>query len=135
MRPIVTSCFSQRPCRYPRAVEQQHAIRAENYRYQPRERVTQEQFQSRGNGDGRRPNVLHEAPDRSGPPARNAEPIEQRQPSPMQQRQAPPAGRMEAPRRGPEPAIRADEPGRDNRGRGGDSHGGENNNEERGRGR
>jgi hypothetical protein len=30
--------------RYPRAVEQQHTIRSENYRYQPREPVTQQYF-------------------------------------------------------------------------------------------
>jgi flagellar biosynthesis GTPase FlhF len=31
--------------RYPQAVEQQHAIRSGNYRYQPREAVTRQQFQ------------------------------------------------------------------------------------------
>ncbi|MGE5028134.1 MAG: hypothetical protein ACM3JK_06640 [Betaproteobacteria bacterium] len=30
--------------RYPRAVEQQHSIRSENYRYHPREAVTQQHF-------------------------------------------------------------------------------------------
>lgn len=133
--PLPTYQRQYRGDAYPRAVEQQHAIRAENYRYQPRERVTQEQFQSRGNGESRRPDAPRPAPDRSGPPAGNAEPVEPRQPSPMQQRQAPPAERTDAPRRAPEPAGRADEPGRDSRGRGGDSHGKENNNEERGRGR
>ncbi len=33
--------------RYPRAVEQQHTIRSENYRYQPREPVTQQYYQQR----------------------------------------------------------------------------------------
>lgn len=33
--------------RYPRAVEQQHAIRSEKYRYQPHEAVTQQHFQQR----------------------------------------------------------------------------------------
>lgn len=33
--------------RYPRAVEQQHTIRSEKYRYQPREPVTQQHFQPR----------------------------------------------------------------------------------------
>jgi hypothetical protein len=31
--------------RYPRAVEQQHSIRSEHYRYRPREAVTRQQFQ------------------------------------------------------------------------------------------
>ena len=31
--------------RYPRAPEQQHSIRSENYRYQPRETVTQQRYQ------------------------------------------------------------------------------------------
>jgi len=31
--------------RYPRSPEQQHSIRSENYRYQPREAVTQQRFQ------------------------------------------------------------------------------------------
>lgn len=40
--------------RYPRAIEQQHAIRSENYRYQPREPVTQQHFQQRTNAGGER---------------------------------------------------------------------------------
>jgi hypothetical protein len=39
--------------RYPRAVEQQHTIRSENYRYQPREPVTQQHFNSRMQQDQR----------------------------------------------------------------------------------
>jgi hypothetical protein len=39
--------------RYPRAVEQQHTIRSENYRYQPREPVTQQHFNSRTQQDQR----------------------------------------------------------------------------------
>lgn len=35
--------------RYPRDEEQQHSIRSEHYHYQPREAVTQEHFQQRGN--------------------------------------------------------------------------------------
>ena len=34
--------------RYPRAEEQQHELRSSNYRYQPREVVTQQHFQDRG---------------------------------------------------------------------------------------
>jgi len=34
--------------RYPSAVEQQHTIRSENYRYQPREAVTQQHYQQQG---------------------------------------------------------------------------------------
>lgn len=34
--------------RYPRAVEEQHTIRSERYRYQPREPVTQRHFEQQG---------------------------------------------------------------------------------------
>jgi len=40
--------------RYPRAVEQQHAIRSEYYRYQPREPVTQQYFKPRAQQDQQR---------------------------------------------------------------------------------
>lgn len=40
--------------RYPRAVEQQHTIRSENYRYQPREPVTQQHFKPRVQQDQQR---------------------------------------------------------------------------------
>jgi len=40
--------------RYPRAVEQQHTIRSEHYRYQPREPVTQQYFKPRGQQDQQR---------------------------------------------------------------------------------
>lgn len=40
--------------RYPREVEHQHSIRSENYRYQPREAVTQERFKQQGKGRGQR---------------------------------------------------------------------------------
>jgi hypothetical protein len=36
--------------RYPHAVEQQHAIRTENYRYQPHEQVTRQYYEQHGNG-------------------------------------------------------------------------------------
>jgi len=48
--------------RYPRAVKQQHAIRHQKYRYQPREAVTQRRFQ--------RPAVKHNEP-RQPRPGRN----------------------------------------------------------------
>lgn len=34
--------------RYPREAERQHSIRSENYRYQPREAVTQERYKQQG---------------------------------------------------------------------------------------
>ena len=40
--------------RYPRAVEQQHSIRSERYRYEPREDVTRERFQQRSQSDQQR---------------------------------------------------------------------------------
>jgi hypothetical protein len=40
--------------RYPRAAEQQQAIRSDSYRYQPREAVTQQHFEPRGNAGAAR---------------------------------------------------------------------------------
>ena len=40
--------------RYPRAVEQQHRLRSEHYRYQPREPVTQQYFKPRAQQDQQR---------------------------------------------------------------------------------
>jgi hypothetical protein len=37
--------------RYPSAVEQQHSIRSEKYRYQPREPVTQQHYQMQRRSD------------------------------------------------------------------------------------
>jgi len=36
--------------RYPRAPEEQHSIRSQQYRYQPREAVTQQHYQQQGQG-------------------------------------------------------------------------------------
>jgi flagellar biosynthesis GTPase FlhF len=46
--------------RYPRAVEQQHTIRSENYRYQPREPVTQQHFKTRVQQDQQRQQELRQ---------------------------------------------------------------------------
>ncbi|WP_204356235.1 hypothetical protein [Burkholderia sp. JP2-270] len=64
--------------RYPRAVEQQNAIRSENYRYQPREAITRQHFQQQGNpgdvrgrpqtpGQIRAPSEQQTPPDRQPP--------------------------------------------------------------------
>jgi hypothetical protein len=55
--------------RYPRAVEQQHSIQSEKYRYQPREPVTQQYYQQRVQ------------------PAQQRQQDQQRQQQPTQQRQ------------------------------------------------
>jgi hypothetical protein len=49
--------------RYPRAPEHQHSIRAEQYRYRPREAVTRERFEQHGN-----PGYSRGEPQRQGPP-------------------------------------------------------------------
>lgn len=41
--------------RYPHEDERQHSIRNENYRYQPREPITQERFKQQGRGQGVNP--------------------------------------------------------------------------------
>ena len=134
--PLPTYQRQYRGDAYPRAVEQQHEIRAKNYRYQPRERVTQEQFQSRGHDD-RRPESPRQAPDRSEPPQRSSPALQQR---PMPQGEPPEQRRraVEPPARGPGPASRTDDHGRENQSRenrGEGNRGRENDNEERGRGR
>jgi hypothetical protein len=48
--------------RYPRAREQQHSIRSEQYRYRPREAVAREHYQQRGYQDGPRAEPRREAP-------------------------------------------------------------------------
>ena len=69
--------------RYPRAAEQQQSIRSENYRYQPREAVTQQHFQQQG-----KPGSRGAAPQRQAPiPQRAA--TQQQQWQPNQQRQQP----------------------------------------------
>jgi hypothetical protein len=40
---------------YPRALEQQHAIRSQNYRYEPRESIAQRHFATPASGDRARP--------------------------------------------------------------------------------
>ncbi len=74
--------------RYPRAAEQQHSIRAENYRYQPRDAVTQQHFRQHGNPGNARAERQQQAParQRSPPPQRQAQP----QPAQTQRPQAAP---------------------------------------------
>lgn len=50
--------------RYPRAPEQQHSIRSEQYRYRAREPVTRERFERRGDRDGWRGEPRREEPRR-----------------------------------------------------------------------
>jgi hypothetical protein len=68
--------------RYPRAADQQQSIRSEQYRYQPREAVTQQHFQQPGSPGA--------APQRQAPVPQRAA-IQQRQWQPTQQRQQPQA--------------------------------------------
>ena len=83
--------------RYPRVEDQQHELRARNYRYQPREAVTQQHFQQAqeqgqrrqldrpsGRGDSR-DNLQQRQRDQQRPPA--MEPREHRQVQPQRQQQ------------------------------------------------
>lgn len=69
--------------RYPRAEEHQHSIRAEKYRYQPREAVTQQHFQQRGNPSSSRAEPRHQASvrPRSSTQQQHLQPNQQRQQS------------------------------------------------------
>jgi len=73
--------------RYPRATEQQHSIRSENYRYQPHEAVTQQQFERHAPPASSRTEPQRQAPvpQRSSTQEERAQPNQQRQqPHPMQ---------------------------------------------------
>jgi hypothetical protein len=76
--------------RYPRAPEQQVTIRAQNYRYQPHEAVTQQHFQ------------------RQAAPAQQA-PVQQRSPAP-QQRSQPNQPRQQAQQPRPEQPVQQAQP-------------------------
>lgn len=77
---------------YPRAPEQQHSIRTENYRYQPRESVSREYEEKRRRSDYARPEQRREAPE-VRPPQR------QQTAAPSQPQQTPPAPRSDPPNR------------------------------------
>jgi hypothetical protein len=51
--------------RYPREAEQQHTIRTQNYRYQPREAVAKQSFEQRGQADP--PSAKTQAPTKRDP--------------------------------------------------------------------
>jgi hypothetical protein len=54
--------------RYPHAPEQQHSIRSEQYRYRPREAVTRERFEHRGDQGGWRGEPQRPPPGQQRPP-------------------------------------------------------------------
>ncbi len=73
--------------RYPRAAEQQRSIRSENYRYQPREAVTQQHFQQPGIPGSSRAKPQQQAPvqPRAATQPQHLQPNQQRQqPHPAQ---------------------------------------------------
>ena len=65
--------------RYPRAPEQQLSIRSKNYRYQPREAVTQQHFQLQRSPDGARAQPQAPIQQRSPSPQPRPQPAPQRQ--------------------------------------------------------
>ena len=92
--------------RYPRAAERQHSIRSEQYRYQPRDPVTRQHLQQRGDSDNERARPQQQAP------VQHQRPPMQQQDSQMDQQRQPmpvPPPRMQRPQ--PEPQDR----GRENR--------------------
>ncbi|MGV0950472.1 MAG: hypothetical protein ACOYB3_07330 [Azonexus sp.] len=85
--------------RYPGAVEQQHAIRSENYRYQPHEAVTRQHFQQPQVDQSRQrslPEQRAEPQDRQPPPNQQRQQHQPQQQAPVQQR-AEPQGRQPPP--------------------------------------
>ena len=78
---------------YPRAPEQQHSIRAENYRYQPRESVSREYEEKRRRPDNARPEQHQQ---REAPEVRQPQ---RQQIAPSQPQQTPPAPRDNPPNR------------------------------------
>jgi hypothetical protein len=68
--------------RYPRAAEQQHSIRSEKYRYQPREAVAQQHFQQPASP---RPEPQHQAPVRQTQPSQPTQQVKPVQAPPRMQ--------------------------------------------------
>jgi hypothetical protein len=78
--------------RYPRAGEQQHSIRSEHYRYQPREAVTRQHLQQRGEQGSARADRQRQAPaQRRSSPQRGADQQRQRPQSAQPEQRAQPA--------------------------------------------
>ena len=67
--------------RYPRAPEQQHSIRSEKYRYQPREPVTQQYYQQQGHLGGAEPQRQAPVQQRSSSQQQHSQPQQQATPS------------------------------------------------------
>ncbi|MGE8449656.1 MAG: hypothetical protein ACN6OP_03320 [Pseudomonadales bacterium] len=79
--------------RYPRATEQQNAIRSENYHYQPRETVTQQHYQQQGNAGSFRVQPQPQAPVQQ----RSSTQQDHSQPNPQPQQVQPPLPRPRQP--------------------------------------
>jgi hypothetical protein len=104
--------------RYPHAEEQQHSIRSEKYRYQPREAVTQQHFQPEGNPHSSRAEPQPQAPgqQRTSTQQQHVQPNQQhQQQQPMQpppQIQRPPTAPQD---KGRENKAAPQDKGRENR--------------------
>jgi hypothetical protein len=83
---------------YPRALEQQHSIRAENYRYQPRENLSREYEPQRHRPDNARPDYQREAPEVRQPQRQQTAPSQPQQTAPAP-RGNPPDRANDAPQR------------------------------------
>jgi hypothetical protein len=99
---------------YPRAAEQQHAIRAEKFRYRPREPVARQQYRApAGQGGARQEPRPQQAPAYQGGarPERRPQPapVPRGEPGAAQRPQAPVQQRPAAPQRA-EPGQRRQEP-------------------------
>lgn len=94
--------------RYPREIEQQHAIRSGKYRYQPREAVAQQHFQQRGSARA--------APQGQAPAPQRPQRQPDFQPPRQQLQTAPPVRQMQPPRPDQQPQRLQTEP--QDRGRG-----------------
>ena len=93
--------------RYPRAVEDQNAIRSGNYHYQPREAITRQHFQQQDNPDGAR--ARPQTSDQIRTPSEQQTPSERQPPrqtaprTPLTPTQ-PPTIQPSAPMQSPQPA-------------------------------
>lgn len=88
--------------RYPRAVEQQHSIRSDNYRYRPKEAATQRYFgpqdkSANQRAEPQRPRMQDQRqqaqPERQRPPNQQQRAQQNQQAQPQQAEQARPQGR------------------------------------------
>jgi hypothetical protein len=92
--------------RYPQRIEQQHALRNQSYRYQPRDTVVRQHIQQQA---GQKAPLPAQRGRQDAPPVRNPTQMEPQRPAPLQQG-APAGPHTQPPQRGGENVQRSTHP-------------------------